>query len=97
MPKFQWDADKSRANKAKHGISFETASLIWNDPDYLVFPDAIYDGEERWLAVGTVGLTTVLVAVHTIRDSSGIELVRIISARKATSHERRRYEQAAFD
>ncbi len=33
MPKFQWDADKNRANKAKHGISFETASLIWDDPD----------------------------------------------------------------
>ncbi len=37
MPKFQWDADKNRANRAKHGISFETASLIWDDPDYLSF------------------------------------------------------------
>jgi len=89
MPNFQWDADKNRTNKVKHGISFETASLIWDDPDHLMIQDAIYDGEERWLAVG--------VAVHTIRDSNGIEIVRIISARKATSHERRRYEQATFD
>ena len=68
MPNFQWDADKNRTNKAKHGISFETASLIRDDPDYLAIRDAIYDGAERWLSVGTVGLTTVLVAVHTPRQ-----------------------------
>ncbi|WP_246727619.1 BrnT family toxin [Rhizobium laguerreae] len=66
LPRFQWNDEKNRTNKAKHGVSFETACLIWNDPQYLLIPDAVYDGEQRWLAIGVVGLVTVLVAVHII-------------------------------
>ncbi|WP_454849846.1 BrnT family toxin [Rhizobium binxianense] len=44
MLQFRWDDRKNRANKAKHGVSFETASLIWNDPDHMIIPDAVYDG-----------------------------------------------------
>ncbi|WP_261335207.1 BrnT family toxin [Rhizobium leguminosarum] len=59
MPRFQWNDEKNRTNKAKHGVSFETACLIWNDPQYLLIPDAVYDGEQRWLAIGVVVLVTV--------------------------------------
>ncbi|TAU53882.1 BrnT family toxin [Rhizobium leguminosarum] len=97
MPRFQWNDEKNRINKAKHSVSFETACLIWNDPQYLLIPDAVYDGEQKWLAIGTVGLVTVLVAVHVIHDAEDGETIRVISARKATSHERRRYEQWTFD
>ncbi|MBY5607253.1 BrnT family toxin [Rhizobium leguminosarum] len=96
MPRFQWNDEKNRTNKAKHGVSFETACLIWNDPQYLLIPGAVYDGEQRWLAIGVVGLVTVLVAVHIILAEDE-ETVRVISARKATSHERRRYEQSTLN
>ncbi|MBY5327504.1 BrnT family toxin [Rhizobium leguminosarum] len=97
MPRFQWNDEKNRTNKAKHSVSFETACLIWNDPQYLLIPDAVYDGEQRWLAIGTVGLVTILVAVHVVHDAEDGETIRVISARKATSHERRRYEQWTLD
>ena len=97
MPRFEWNGEKNRINKAKHGVSFETACLIWDDPQYLLIPDTVYDGEQRWLAIGTVGLVTVMVAVHVIHDAEDEETIRVISARKATSHERRRYEQATLD
>ncbi|MEH7868947.1 BrnT family toxin [Rhizobium laguerreae] len=97
LPRFQWNDEKNRTNKAKHGVSFETACLIWNDPQYLLIPDAVYDGEQRWLAIGVVGLVTVLVASHIILGAEDEETVRVISARKATSHERRRYEQSTLN
>ncbi|MCQ1852428.1 BrnT family toxin [Neorhizobium galegae] len=55
MPRFEWDPQKARINKAKHGVSFELAELIWDDQVHMIIPDAIYDGEERWLAIGSVG------------------------------------------
>ncbi|NLS04769.1 BrnT family toxin [Rhizobium sp. P32RR-XVIII] len=97
MLDFEWDADKDRLNRAKHGVSFDTASLIWDDPNFLMIPDAVYETEQRWLAIGRVGAMVVLVAVHSIRPRDGSERIRIISARRATSHERKRYEQATFD
>ncbi|WP_342151653.1 BrnT family toxin [Methylorubrum sp. SB2] len=60
-------------------------------------PDGIEGGELRWKAVGTMGGVAVLVVVHTVRerdeDGSEIEIVRIISARRADRTERRRYER----
>ncbi|EUB96191.1 protein of unknown function DUF497 [Rhizobium sp. CF080] len=93
MPRFEWDPQKARINKAKHGVSFELAEHIWDDPLHMIIPDTVYDGEERWLAIGSVGPVAVLVAAHVYRDDDLGEVVRIISARKATAHERRHYEQ----
>ena len=56
--------------------------------------ERVVDGEERWLAVGKVLELHVLVVVHTYRNREDQEVVRIISARRATSHERRLYEEA---
>lgn len=66
---------------------------VWDDPLHVILPDRIIDGEQRWHAIGVVGLVTVLVAVHTyplLKDESHI---RIIGARRATAHERKRYEE----
>ena len=91
--KFEWDEDKNRANYAKHGVSFEIASKVFDDPLVAYLFDRIVEGEERWHAIGKVLMLPLLVVAHTWRDQDGREVVRIISARQATSQERRRYEQ----
>jgi uncharacterized DUF497 family protein len=91
--RFAWDAAKARANRRDHGVSFETAARGWQDPLHVILPDRWQDGKERWHAVGQVGGATVLVVVHAY-PGGGDLAVRIISARRATPHERRAYEQA---
>ena len=94
MMHFEWDPVKDRANQAKHSVSFETARLVFDDPHHLSVQDRHVGGEERWQTIGLAGGVVVLLVAHTYREEEGgEEVVRIISARKATSHERRRYEQ----
>lgn len=88
--RFVWDNAKNRANRIKHGVSFETARLVFDDPYHISVPDQHEHGEERWTTVGLVGAIVVLVVVHTY-EHNGEEIVRIISARKATRRERERY------
>lgn len=90
--RFEWDAEKARLNRAKHGVSFEVASRVWDDPHVEIVVDRSGSGEERYWAVGRVEPEGVLVAVHLYPDPHDEELVRLISARKATRHERRKYE-----
>jgi uncharacterized protein len=93
--RFEWDEYKDRLNRAKHGVSFETARLVFNDPLQLSVQDRIVAGEARWQTLGLVADAVVLVVAHTYRtEESGHEVIRIISARKATRNERRRYEQS---
>jgi uncharacterized DUF497 family protein len=92
--RWTWDPEKARTNVAKHGVRFELAQRVWDDPLHMIIPDRIEDGEERWRAIGMVGPVAVLVVVHAYRGDDG-EVIRIIGARKATPHERRRYEQEA--
>jgi uncharacterized DUF497 family protein len=92
--RWTWNPDKAAGNRAKHGLSFETAALVFDDPFHASKPDPHPDGD-RWQTVGVVGLVLLLV-VHTWREdnSEGDEPVgRIISARKATPHERKGYEE----
>ena len=92
--KFDWDEDKNKANYAKHGVSFEIACKVFDDPLAAYLFDRVVDVEERWHAIGKVLSLPLLVVAHTWRDQTGEETVRIISARQASSHERRRYEQS---
>lgn len=94
---FEWDPDKARRNHDKHGVSFVLASYVWDDPNHLLVPDRVIDGEERWHAIGMVGSIAILVVVHVYPDPDDETRIRLISARKATAHERRRYETEAFD
>ena len=91
---FEWDDNKNRRNRAKHGVGFETAALVFDDPCALTQTDPSSLGEERWITLGTVDQGAVLLLVHAWFEEDGEEIIRIISARAATAHERRIYEEA---
>ncbi len=95
--KWQWDDEKNRINQRKHGLSFEAAQYVFSDPLALSLPDP-YPYEERWQTIGLIGRSTIFV-VHTwseVDPLTGEETGRIISARKATIHERKVYEEETF-
>ena len=88
---FEWDRRKDSANQRKHHVGFAEASTVFDDPLSITIPDpdpAI--DEERCIIVGMSGKRSLLVVVHTIRG----ERIRLISARSATKHERRSYEES---
>jgi uncharacterized DUF497 family protein len=92
---FEWDPEKARENLRKHGISFEHAATVMQDPLALsIYDDSHSSGEEdRWITVGRAG-NDLVVMVHTFREVSADEAaVRIISARRATKNEQRQYEE----
>jgi uncharacterized DUF497 family protein len=89
---FEWDEAKARTNERKHGVRFDDAMLVFADPYALTEQDRIEGGELRWQTIGLVGGVVLLVA-HTIRDEGADEIIRIISARKATRKECQRYDQ----
>ena len=96
--RFTWDEAKNLSNQKKHdGIGFEVAAHVFNDPLRLMLQDWIDEGEERWQTLGVVYGVTVLLVAHTITEETEgrapVEIVRIISARRATRKERKRYEQ----
>ncbi len=91
--RFEWDEEKNRRNRAKHKVSFETASLVFDDAHALSAPDRVVEGEYRWQTIGLVAGAVVLVVAHTFREENGEEVIRVISARKATARERRVYEE----
>ena len=93
--RFEWDPAKHRRNLIKHGIGFDEACLVWQDPLRLTVFDRVEGGEERWLVVGLVGPVAVVVVAHAYPDPDDDTWVRIISARQATRQERRHYEDGA--
>ena len=95
--RWTWDDEKNRANKRKHGLSFEASPYVFADPLAVSRPDP-YPYEERWKTVGLIGELIVFV-VHTWPEfnlATDEETGRIISARKATALERRIYEEETF-
>jgi uncharacterized DUF497 family protein len=89
--RFEWHEAKNRKNIKKHGISFETAVLVFEDPDQVSFQDRIVNGEARWQTFGVIDGLIVMVA-HTWWEENDEEVIRLISARTADSHEKRIYE-----
>jgi uncharacterized protein len=89
---FEWDEAKVLANQKKHGFSFVDAIEAFQDPLCLLIVDRVENGEVRWQTYGMVK-AGLLMVVHMIRDVENDEIIRIISARSATKHERRRYEE----
>lgn len=87
---FEWNPDKAAVNLKKHGISFEEAATVFNDPLSVTFPDPDHSfGESRYVIIGLSRFGQLLVVAHTDRR----EKVRIISTRKATRQEKRFYEE----
>ena len=92
MIHFEWDPAKARSNDRKHGINFDDAMLVFEDPYALFEQDRIDEtGQRRWQALGFAGGIAIVLVAHTVRDEG--EIIRIISARLATRKERNRYEQ----
>jgi uncharacterized protein len=90
---FEWDWKKEAANRRKHTVGFADASSVFGDPLSITIPDPDHAaGEERFLIIGMSSERKLLVVVHTMRG----ERIRIISARLATQHERRNYEETSF-
>ena len=90
---FEWDEAKNRRNRTKHGVSFEAATLVFDDPHAVGVPQHTEEGEVRWKTVGMAAGVVPLLVVHTHREEGGEEYIRIISARKATPRERKTYEE----
>lgn len=91
--RFEWDPTKAASNLRKHGVSFPTAARVFSDPYALVEQDRIENGEERWQTIGVVDGIVMLLVAHTVREQDDVEVIRIISARRADRKERRRYEK----
>ena len=85
---FEWDPRKAAANARKHGVSFDEAMTVFADWESITIPDPDHsEDEERLLIVGLSSRGRVLVVSHADRDDN----VRIISARRADAHERRKH------
>jgi uncharacterized DUF497 family protein len=91
--RFEWNESKSRTNLRKHGISFELAAEVFSDPFCLTIPDPKIQEEQRFWTIGRIAKLAVVLLVYTICEKDGEEIIRIISARKATPRERRFYEE----
>jgi hypothetical protein len=86
---FEWDDAKAEANERKHGVTFEEAATALVDPRAIEAPE--YDQPDRFVTLGMSAFLRVLFVVHTEQARSG--RVRIISARKASTAQRRIYEK----
>jgi uncharacterized DUF497 family protein len=88
--RFDWDEKKNRANINKHKVSFEEAKTVFYDENARLIPDPSHsDKEERFILLGFSYKAKLLVVVHVYKEQD--ELIRIISARKATKSESNHY------
>jgi hypothetical protein len=84
----QYDPSKAESNESKHGVSFDEATSVLFDPMGLIFEDNDSEYEHRWVLLGMSNKDRLLVVVYTLRDD---EIIRLISARKATRKEVKQY------
>ena len=91
--RFVWDPAKADLNQRKHGVRFEDAVHVFFDPLHLTVQDRIEGGEHRWQTIGQVSGAAVLLVAHLVTEDGPepVETIRIISARRATPQERKRY------
>ena len=90
MQVFEWDQNKAHANAHNHAVTFDEAATVFLDPLALTVPDLFHsEDEDRSLEIGMSALGRLLMVVYTARG----QVIRIISARKATKTERKTYEE----
>lgn len=90
--KFEWDEKKNQINRQKHGITFEEAETVFYDDDALLkYDDGHSEDEDRFVLLGMSKLEKILIVCHCYR--TGDQVIRIISARRATNRERIQYEE----
>ena len=89
--RFEWDPAKARLNARKHGVAFEEAQTVFADDDAILLADPAHsEAEDRFYLLGLSARLRVLVVIHGYRSDDGV--IRLISARKATSSERAQYD-----
>lgn len=84
---YEWDPAKAASNRLKHQVSFANAIAVFSDPFAVTIADE-FSAEERFVTIGMDAFGEIVIVVYTWR---GADIIRIISARKATRHERSRY------
>jgi len=88
--RFEWDPAKAAANRRKHGVSFDEAKTVFWDDDALLIHDPEHStAEDRFVLLGLSSVPRVLVVVHCYQEAT--DVIRLISARKATRTERLEY------
>ena len=91
---FEWNSERNASNQAKHGVSFEEAKEVFEDPLHVSLLDHRFSYfEERWITIGQTKRLQLLIVANLFFDSKGEEVIRIISAREATQNERKQYER----
>ncbi|BAW96219.1 hypothetical protein NIES970_11430 [[Synechococcus] sp. NIES-970] len=86
---FDWDENKAKINLEKHQVSFDEATSVFDDPLFLIFEDIDHSiNEKRFIIMGESARARLLVVAYTEREN----ITRLISARLATSKERKAYE-----
>ena len=92
--RFSWDAAKAERNNRAHGISFEIAQEVFDDPNHVAGTNYFFEaeGEQRYQVIGMTRGLIVLLVVFVDRSEPDLEVLRIISARKAVSYEKNIYE-----
>lgn len=90
---FDWDENKAKINLSKHGVSFDEAKTVFDDPfcDSFYDPDHSYD-EDRYIAIGRSVHLRLLIVSYTEHDN----VTRLITAREATHREREKYEEGEY-
>ena len=87
---FEWNTEKAEANLKKHGVSFDEAETVFDDPLFVIFADPDHSFEEnRFIIMGESNQNRLLVVSYTERPPK----TRLISAREATRPERKKYEE----
>lgn len=90
--RFEWNPDKAAKNLEKHGVSFEEAKTVFFDDRAVLFDDPNHSlDEDRFLILGISQNLRLLIVSHCLREEG--DVIRIISARKATTKEERTYEE----
>jgi uncharacterized DUF497 family protein len=102
--RYEWDQRKNRENRRKHdGFSFGLATLVFDDEHRMLVKDHVdQTGEQRWHTIGTAslgpGAGDIFTVVHVYREGEdGEDVIRIISARRASPDEYRRYQEQEMD
>jgi uncharacterized DUF497 family protein len=94
--RFDWDKEKAILNKRKHGVSFEEAQTVFYDDHALEFFDPDHsENEDRFIMLGMSFAARILVVCHCVREKDTV--IRIISARKATKHETKNYQEGKYE
>jgi uncharacterized DUF497 family protein len=94
---FEWDENKAKSNKLKHKVSFNLATYVFDDPAQLSVFDKTVNGEDRYITLGLVNHTILFVCYCYRENENGKTIIRIISARKATTKEKACYDTGASE